>query len=250
MARVAFNTKLREACPWHGLADARQGQLDVHKRCFMPQFAAVMLSMLSWLYPGLPDSCPAASPVVAVHSALEGVVVDNSLDRAELADMAGKGPLSGFHLQGLTDVTYTTAPRFVTESLALAGGRWCAALKEVTVSFGLGGPASIHIAREIARPSCRYSSVLAHEMRHVSISEAAVASAVADLQAVLQAAIQTRAVVVADTKEAARELLTASFAEIISDVTKRHIQSAELQNAAIDTRRSYERLSSECADGQ
>lgn len=176
-----------------------------------------------------------------------GVTVDHSKSRDELARLMGQKPFAGFYMQGLTDVTYATAPRFTTESYELSDGRWCTVLTHVSVEFGLGAAASVHIAREIPEGSCRYASVLAHEMQHVAISQRTVANASDDLKTRLEAEAHRLSPAFGKTKEAASDLLKASLVKFINGVTGRHVARAEMENAAIDTRHSYELLSAQCS---
>jgi hypothetical protein len=209
--------------------------------------AALSVSMLSWLLgPSLPDACPAIETVVNVYSTNPGFTVDHAASRAELGRMVGQMVFPGFYMQGLTDVTYSTAPRFLIASQELADGRWCASLKRANVEFGLGEPARVHIAREIPDASCRYVTVLAHEMQHVGISQRAVGNAVDDLRGALSKATPSVSPAFGKSEEAASELLKTSLQKIIDDVTRKHIARAEFENASIDTRQSYEALTALC----
>jgi hypothetical protein len=209
--------------------------------------AALSVSMLSWLLgPSLPDACPVIEPVVNVYSTNPGLTVDHAKSRAELGSMMGQKAFPGFYTQGLTDVTYSTAPRFLIASQELADGRWCASLKRANVEFGLGEPARVHIAREIPDASCRYVTVLAHEMQHVGISQRAVGNAVDDLRGALSKATPSVSPAFGKSEEAASELLKTSLQKIIDDVTRKHIARAEFENASIDTRQSYESLTALC----
>lgn len=209
--------------------------------------AALSVSMLSWLLgPSLPEACPVIEPVVNVYSTNPGLTVDHTKSRAELGGMMGQKAFPGFYTQGLTDVTYSTAPRFLIASQELADGRWCASLKRANVEFGLGEPARVHIAREIPDASCRYVTVLAHEMQHVGISQRAVGNAVDDLREALSKAAPKVSPAFGKSEEAASELLKTSLQKIIDDVTRKHIARAEFENASIDTRQSYEALTALC----
>jgi hypothetical protein len=209
--------------------------------------AALSVSMLSWLLgPSLPEACPVIEPVVNVYSTNPGLTVDHTKSRADLGGMMGQKAFPGFYTQGLTDVTYSTAPRFLIASQELADGRWCASLKRANVEFGLGEPARVHIAREIPDASCRYVTVLAHEMQHVGISQRAVGNAVDDLREALSKAAPKVSPAFGKSEEAASELLKTSLQKIIDDVTRKHIARAEFENASIDTRQSYEALTALC----
>lgn len=206
------------------------------------------MSILSWLAPAsLPETCPAVQPEISAYALNSGSSVDHTKGRKELADMTGQRVFPGFYMQGLTDVTYATQPRFVTESHELADGRWCSSLKKLTVEFGLAGPATVYIAREIPEGSCRYRTVLAHEMQHVGISQHAVSEASDDIRGRIEDAAQRLSPAYGKSAEASSDLLKASFMKVIGEVTRRHIARAELENAAIDTRRSYELLSAQCS---
>lgn len=209
--------------------------------------AALSVSMLSWLFgPSLPEACPAIDTVVNVYSTNPGFTVDHDKSRAELGGMMGQKAFPGFYTQGLTDVTYSTAPRFLIASQELADGRWCASLKRANVEFGLGEPARVHIAKEIPDESCRYVTVLAHEMQHVGISQRAVGNAVEELQRKLSDAAPDLSPSFGKSEEAASDLLKASLQKVINDVTRRHLARAEFENASIDTRQSYETLTAQC----
>ncbi|MNU59736.1 hypothetical protein D3C71_489110 [compost metagenome] len=209
--------------------------------------AALSVSMLSWLLgPSLPEACPATESVINVYSTNPGFTVDHAKSRAELGGLMGQKAFPGFYTQGLTDVTYSTAPRFLIASHELADGRWCASLKRANVEFGLGEPARVHIAREIPEESCRYVTVLAHEMQHVGISQRTVGNAVEELQRALSNAAPKTSPAFGKSEEAASDVLKASLQKIIDDVTRRYIARAEFENASIDTRQSYEALSAQC----
>ncbi len=209
--------------------------------------AALSVSMLSWLLgPSLPEACPAIESVVNVYSTNPGFTVDHAKSRAELGGMMGQKAFPGFYTQGLTDVTYSTAPRFLIASQELADGRWCASLKRANVEFGLGEPARVHIAKEIPDESCRYVTVLAHEMQHVGISQRAVGNAVEELQRKLSDAVPSLSPSFGKSEEAASDLLKASLQKVVNDVTRRHLARAEFENASIDTRQSYETLTTQC----
>lgn len=209
--------------------------------------AALSVSMFSWLFgPSLPEACPATESVINVYSTNPGFTVDHAKSRAELGGMMGQKAFPGFYTQGLTDVTYSTAPRFLIASHELADGRWCASLKRANVEFGLGEPARVHIAREIPEKSCRYVTVLAHEMQHVGISQRTVGNAVEELQRALSNAATKTSPAFGKSEEAASDVLKASLQKVIDDVTRRYIARAEFENASIDTRQSYETLTAQC----
>jgi hypothetical protein len=212
---------------------------------------ALSLSLLAWLSgPDLPQSCPVSLPAVTVIPMDPGFTVDHDKTRSELGGMIGRKAFPGFYTQGLTDVTYATAPRFLIESQQLADGRWCATLQQATIEFGLSSPASIHIASEIPEGSCRYVSVLAHERRHVAISQRAIEGAVDALRAELDAAARSSPSAVGQNEEAASGLLKASLQKVIEDVTRKQIAQADFDNALIDTRDSYAELTAQCPGSQ
>jgi hypothetical protein len=214
----------------------------------MEHIAAVFsLSLLSWLLgPDLPDTCPAVASEVSAYSVSRGYKIDRSLGRVELGRLMGEQALPGFHMQGLTDITYATSPRYVILTQKLSDGRWCAGLQKVSVEFGLGEPAMVRIAREIPEESCRYASVLAHEMRHVGISARAVSEGAGELRSALEKTVGSSSPFYGESEEAASAGLKASLQDTIDKVTRLHIARAEMENAAIDTRHSYELLSAEC----
>lgn len=214
----------------------------------MSQILAVLsTSLFSWLSsPSLPEACPQVQPAITAYALDSGVAIDHSKGREELAGLIGQKAFPGFYMQGLTDVTYATQPRFVIESHELADGRWCSSLRRATVEFGLGGPANVHIAREIPEGSCRYVTVLAHEMQHVGISQRAVAEASDDIRTQIEDASRRLSPSYGKSAEASSELLKASLMKVVNEVTQKHIARAEMENASIDTRRSYEILSAQC----
>jgi hypothetical protein len=211
--------------------------------------AALSVSLLSWfLGPPLPDACPAVEAVISVYSTNPGFTVDHGKPRAELSRMVGQKVFPGFYMQGLTDITYATTPRFLISSQELADGRWCASLKQANIEFGFAEPARIHIASEIPGASCRYVTVLAHEKQHVGISQRVIGNAVEDLDRALAASMPKISPAVAESEEAASMMLRASLEKFIGDMTRRHIARAEVENASIDTRQSYELLTAQCPD--
>jgi hypothetical protein len=211
--------------------------------------AALSVSMFSWLLgPSLLESCPASEPVINVYSTNPGFTVDRTKSRSELGGMMGQKAFPGFYTQGLTDVTYSTSPRFLIASHELADGRWCASLKRANIEFGLGEPARVHIASEIPEGTCRYVTVLAHEMQHVGISQRAVGDAVENLRQVLVASAPRMSPAFGKSEEAASDVLKASLQKVIDGTTRKYIARAEFENASIDTRQSYETLTAQCPD--
>jgi hypothetical protein len=209
--------------------------------------AALSVSLFSWIFsPSLPETCPPLETAVSVYSSSHGHTIDHSKTRSELGALMGGKVLTGFHAQGLTDVTYSTAPRYTIVSHKLSDGRWCAALQSVSIEFGLGEPARVHIAKEIPEGSCRYDTVLVHEMQHVSISQRAIELAVDDLRETLRSSLGSVSPAYGISEEAASDVLKASLQKLVTRVTRKHIDKAEFDNAAIDTRLSYETLTNQC----
>lgn len=207
------------------------------------------LSIFSWLgAPALPADCDVPDPVVTVIPLNPGFTVDHSKSRSELSGMIGSKAFPGFYTQGLTDVSYATRPRMLIETRQLADGRWCSTLKKVTVEFGLPDPAKVHLAREIPENSCRYVTVLAHEMQHVAISQKAVAQGADALRALLRDKGARYLSYGADEVLSGDALKSVVERDIVS-VTGRFLAQAEFQNGAIDTRPSYEALSAQCPGG-
>lgn len=214
----------------------------------MPSPYVLALSMFSLFSPtpALPDTCAPAEYVVNVIPLQPGVAVNRTMSRRELGAMMGAKAFAGFYTQGLTDVTYGTSPRYLIETSQTSDGRWCAAVRKVNIEFGLVGPAKVHIAKEIPEQTCRYQSVLRHEMLHVAISQKTVEETVTDLRSQLQNKIAGFSPAAGDSKIAATEALMASLQSAVSTVTAAGIARAEFDNAMIDTKASYEALTNQC----
>lgn len=214
----------------------------------MPSSLVLALSLFSIFSstPALPASCSVSDYVVNVIPLIPGVKVDHDKTRRELGGLMGAKAFAGFYTQGLTDVTYGSSPRYLIETSQAAGGMWCASVKQVNIEFGLLEPAKVHIAKEIPEQTCRYVTVLEHEMLHVAISEKTVRETVLDLQAQLEEKIKAFSPTNGDSREAATERLKTSLQATVSKVTNAHIARAELENSMIDTRASYEELTNQC----
>ena len=211
---------------------------------------ATSLSVLSWFSaPALPDACPLQKPVVSVLPLSPGFEVDHDRSRVELGRMIGAKAFPGFYTQGLTEVDYVTRPRLLIETQQLAVGRWCSSLKRISVEFGLPVPAKVHLASEIPEGSCRYVSILAHEMRHVAISQKAVAEGADALRDALRKGGDGY-FAYGEDDAASSTGLKAMVERAVSDVTARYLARAELENGLIDTKSSYRALGEQCPGAQ
>lgn len=211
-----------------------------------PHVLALSLFSIFSPTPALPASCPAADLVVEVSPLLPALEVDHTKSRRDLGRLMGAKAFAGFYTQGLTDVTYGSRPRYLIETSEAAGGVWCASARRVSVEFGLLAPPKVLIASEIPEDTCRYGSVMEHELLHVGISEKAVKAAVEDLRSKLGASVGRVSPATGDSRAAATEHLKSALDDAIRNMTARHIGRAGLENAQIDTRSSYEKLTARC----
>lgn len=212
--------------------------------------ALLTLGLLS-LLGGVPvATCPvsAVAPTVSVSPQQPGYTVSRLKSRRELGAMIGQRAFPGFYTQGVTDVTYGSGIRIKLTSAKLPDGRWCATARSVSVDFGLMAPAEVHIASEIAEGGCRYRTVLAHEMKHVEIARLTVAGAASGIRAALDDRLARSPVFFGFDEAGATSALQSAMQEVVDRTTKAMIASAEIENAAIDTRASYEDLRNQCAD--
>lgn len=215
----------------------------------MSTAAIVPLAFLSFLSgePELPKNCPASPPpAVDVIALVPGYLVAHDKSRTALGAMIGKKAFPGFYTQGVTDVTYGSRMRLKLATSRLADGRWCAAARAVEVEFGLTAPAQVHIASEIPVGGCRYQTVLAHEMRHVEISQRAATEAVEEVRTTLSSRLAVSPMEHGIDEASASAALQAALQGVVDDTTKARIASAEIENAMIDTPASYEELKNQC----
>jgi hypothetical protein len=195
----------------------------------------------------LSDVCPASAPAVVQVSPLQpGYVVTHDRSRVELGAMIGQKAFPGFYTQGVTDVTYGSKIRIKLASARLSDGRWCASARGVEAEFGLMSAADVHIASEIVEGGCRYRTVLAHEMRHVAIAQRAVLDAVQDARAALEERLARSPTFFGPDEAGATSALQTALQDIVDQATKTRIATAEMENASIDTRASYEELRDQC----
>lgn len=193
------------------------------------------------------DVCPApAAPVVQVVPLQPGFSVSHDRSRVELGAMIGQKAFPGFYTQGVTDVTYGSRIRIKLASSRLSDGRWCATARGVEAEFGLMSAAEVHIASEIAEGGCRYRTVLAHEMRHVAIAQRAVLDGVGDARSALEERLSRSPTFFGSDEAGATSALQSALQEVVDRATKARIASAEMENASIDTRASYEELRDQC----
>jgi hypothetical protein len=215
----------------------------------MTTTALLSLAFLS-LFGGpadLSDSCPVSdTPVVRVSPLQPGFAVSHDRSRIELGAMIGQKAFPGFYTQGVTDVTYGSRIRIKLASARLSDGRWCATARGVEAEFGLTSTVDVHVASEIVEGGCRYRTVLAHEMRHVAIAQRAVLGAVRDAQLALEERLARSPTFFGPDEAGATSALQTALEEVVDLATKARIASAEMENASIDTRASYEELRDQC----
>lgn len=215
----------------------------------MTASALTTLAFLS-LFGGGPEPSPACSSPQAVTVEVlplqPGFVVSHDLSRAELGAMIGQKAFPGFYTQGVTDVTYGSRLRIRVASTRLPDGRWCATPRSVEAQFGLTSPAAVHVASEIVEGGCRYRTVLAHEMRHVAIAQRAVLEAAAASRTALEERLVRSPIFFGADEAGATSALQTALQEVLDGATKARIASAEIENASIDTRASYDELRDQC----
>lgn len=209
-----------------------------------PSTVVLFLSLFS--APEELAACPLVTPTIIVNPAVKGMTVDHTRSRMHLARMMNGSQFEGFSMQGLTVLDYTTSYKMSVSMTEIAKGRWCASLERVTAEFGLKTPAKVLIAKEIRKGTCEYRTVLDHERDHVAVGERNARAGAAAMQVALTRLAGKAFPVEGRSKDEVYILSKKMVDDAVGVVAAEAIARADLENAAMDTRESYEKLSKMC----
>lgn len=201
---------------------------------------------LSWsLLASAPAACTYAPFSVEVTIERPSVVVDHSQSRALLSERLGNVPF-GLATQGLTSSAHSTGMRAGVVVEEFAKGQFCVNLQSVEVSVGYSEPPRVFVASEIPEGSCRYRSTLNHERRHVGFVQETSEAIASELRETLAASVKVRLPIQAGSQAEGQQMAMQVIKDVVDRVSARHLASERLNNLSIDTRASYDALSSEC----
>jgi hypothetical protein len=104
------------------------------------------------------------------------VSVEGEPARVVVREGAGSegAPNLGGVVLGTTDGVSRVEMRFTIRQIAVEGGRICTVIDRAALTVGFDGPVRVDVSPRYRPGSCEHEATRSHEMRHVSLMEAAV----------------------------------------------------------------------------
>lgn len=227
--------------PKHGPLQGRPARLGV-------LFAALLAASATG---ARAETCPPArNPAeVQVVSELPTPSYRNALNRARIGALSGAGHVSSDRRHaGLTQTKTAFSVKPTLEFQRLPGGRICASLKQVVVSWRMT-QLQVDVAAEYRSGSCPYAEILRHENQHVAIAQRAYQAADQSLRQQLgEMARRTPPFVIRGTTQQAAQELAVRFMAAAEPILDRYRRDTGRENAAIDTPESYRAVAARCRD--
>lgn len=197
------------------------------------------------------ESClPARRPAeVQVISDLPSPSYRHELNRARIGALSGAGHRSSDRRHaGLTQTKTAFTVKPTLEFQRLPGGRVCASLKQLVLSWRMT-QLQVDVAAEYRPGSCPYSEILRHENQHVAIAQRGFQAADRSLRQQLgDMARRTQPFVITGTPQQAAHEVAQRFMAAAEPVLERYRHDTGRENAAIDTPESYRAVGARCRD--
>jgi len=168
----------------------------------------------------------------------------------QLGRMSGKvgrrlGPV--WTVSGLTNTESYYELRPVLSVYSLGKGRFCAALKSVTLYLGYNN-IDVYLTNKYRPGSCEYEQVLAHENTHVQIFRDTLYNHAQGIERTLRRQAPRIGIAYNRSAKAAQNKLYNMLKVKIIPLIKRMNQESKRKNGRIDTKANYKREDNLCAN--
>lgn len=168
------------------------------------------------------------------------VAVDTRLDIAELGQRmhGGFAAFRGWHTVGLTTAELSFGLRIAIAAVPVSGG-YCGWTTAVDADLGFD-VITVHVARRYRPGTCQFKTIKRHEDRHVAVFRRALDTHAPRFRTALRAAVAQLGTVETANANLAADRLKRMLTSRIRPVFRAIDADINRENAAIDTRESYE----------
>ena len=221
--------------------------------------AATLLLILSLLLPGFAPPaqaglCPALKikPKVRLEAELGEPRILRSLDPRDMKKLVQKYERNLHRTRGrplgLTVAPFTGNIATSFRYSRVQGGGHCVWLVAATVTIGFKD-LTVYLNRDYAPGSCQYETVLTHEMEHVNLSRDTVRKYLPKLRAKLLMVVRGKPYIrVLGGRRQARDAYILLLQQQLRGTLNEMEAERRRKNKKIDTRASYQELSTKCAE--